>query len=99
MKMDHCVGNLSVDVTDELGAVPAEFCHADALRKTYGRATRYLLDPTRYMQAQETGRRKAAKILGGDFYQLLRPCLREPLGGAQSSALRSSTGSQASSGG
>ena len=62
-KMDHLVGNLGVDAIDELGAVAADLLHADALRKTYGRAMRYGLDPTRYMQAQETWGRMAAKIL------------------------------------
>ena len=35
-KMDRLAGNLGVDVIDELGAVPGDLLHADALRKTYG---------------------------------------------------------------
>ena len=30
-KMDHLVGNFGVDVIDELGAVPGDMLHADAL--------------------------------------------------------------------
>jgi hypothetical protein len=68
--MDRLAGNLGVDVIDELGAVPGDLLHADALRKTYGRAMMHGLDPTRYMQAQETWGRMPVKILSGDFYQL-----------------------------
>ena len=35
-KMDRIAGSLGVDVIDELGAVPGDLLHADALRKTYG---------------------------------------------------------------
>ena len=73
--MDHLAGNLGVDVIDELGAVPANLIHADALRKTYGRATRCRLDPARYMQSQETWGRMAAEISSGDFYQSPPPSL------------------------
>ena len=69
-KMDRLAGNLGVDVIDELGTVPGDLLHADALRKTYGRAMMHGLDTTRYMQAQETWGRMPAKILSGDFYQL-----------------------------
>ena len=53
-KPDRLTGTLSVDVTDELGAVPGPLLHADALRTTYGSALRYGLDPTKYMRPQET---------------------------------------------
>ena len=69
-KMDRLVENLGVDVTDEVGAVPADLLHADCLRKTYGRALRHNLDPTVYMKTAETWGRMARKILSGDFYQL-----------------------------
>ena len=69
-KMDRLAGDLGVDVIDELGAVPAEMLHADALRKTYGRARRHNLDPTLYMKPQETWGRMPCKVLSGDFYQL-----------------------------
>ena len=46
-KMDRLVGELGVDVIDELGAVPGDLVHADALRKTYGRCLRYNLDTWR----------------------------------------------------
>ena len=69
-KMDRLTGSLGVDVTDELGCVSGDLLHADALRKTYGRAQRFELDPTRYMQPAETWGRMAGKILCGEFYQL-----------------------------
>ena len=69
-KMDRLAGNLAVDVIDELGAVPGEMLHADALRKTYGRCFRQNLDTTAYMKPSETWGRMPAKILCGDFYQL-----------------------------
>ena len=69
-KMDRLVGELGVDVIDELGAVPGDLLHADALRETYGRAFRYDLETTAYMKPGETWGRMAAKILAGDFYQL-----------------------------
>ena len=69
-KMDRLVGELGVDVIDELGAVPADLLHADALRKTYGRCLRHNLETTVYMKRGETWGRMAAKILAGDFYQL-----------------------------
>ena len=68
--MDRLTGSLGVDVTDELGCVSSDLLHADALRKTYGRAQRFELDPTRYMQPAETWGRMPGKILCGDFYQL-----------------------------
>ena len=55
---------------DELGCVSGALLHADALRKTYGRSTRYGLDATKYMHAQESWGRMPVKILSGDFYQL-----------------------------
>ena len=69
-KMDRLAGDLGVDVIDELGTVQAEMLHADALRKTYGRARRHNLDPTLYMKPQETWGRMPVKLLSGDFYQL-----------------------------
>lgn len=69
-KMDRLVGNLGVDVIDELGAVPGDLLHADALRKSYGRCQRHNLDTTAYMKPAETWGRMAGKLLCGDFYQL-----------------------------
>ena len=69
-KMDRLVGELGVDVIDELGCVPGDLLHADALRKTYGRCLRYNLDTTKYMKPGETWGRMPVKILSGDFYQL-----------------------------
>ena len=68
--MDHLAGNLGIEVIDELGCVPRDLLHADALRKTYGRAQRHNLDTTKYMQPNETWGRMPCKILSGDFYQL-----------------------------
>ena len=68
-KMDRLAGELGVDVSDELGCVPGNLIHADALRKTYGR-WRHDLGATKYMQPAETWGRMAAKLLCGDFYQL-----------------------------
>ena len=69
-KMDRLAGDLGVDVIDELGAVPSELLHADALRKSYGRAPRHGLNALAYMKPQETWGRMPAKILCGDFCQL-----------------------------
>ena len=69
-KMDRITGGLGVDVIDEVGALAADLLHADALRRTYGRALRHNLDPIVYMKPQETWGRMACKILCGDFYQL-----------------------------
>ena len=69
-KMDRIAGDLGVDVIDELGAVPGDLLHADALRKTYGRCLRHDLDTLAYMKPGETWGRMAAKILAGDFYAL-----------------------------
>jgi hypothetical protein len=69
-KMDRLAGDLGVDVIDELGCVPGDLLHADALRKTYGRCLRYNLDSTQYMKPTETWGRMPCKILSGDFYQL-----------------------------
>ena len=69
-KMDRLGGELGVDVIDELGCVPGDLLHADALRKTYGRCLRYNLDATKYMKPAETWGRMPAKILCGDFLQL-----------------------------
>ena len=69
-KMNRLAGDLGVEVIDELGCVPGELLHADALRKTYGRCLRHNLDTTKYMQPNETWGRMPAKILSGDFYQL-----------------------------
>ena len=69
-KMDRITGGLGVDVIDEVGALAADLLHADALRRTYGRALRHNLDPIVYMKPQETWGRMACKLLCGDFYQL-----------------------------
>ena len=69
-KMDRLAGDLGVDVIDELGCVPSDLLHADALRKTYGRCLRHNLDTTKYMKPSETWGRMPVKILSGDFYQL-----------------------------
>ena len=69
-KLDRLTGSLGVDVTDELGCISGDLLHADALRKTYGRARRFELDLTRYMQPAETWGRMPARIPSGDFYQL-----------------------------
>ena len=68
--MDRLAENLGVEVTDELGCVPGDLLHADALRKTYARCLRHDLDSTRYMKPAEPCRRMPANILSGDFYQL-----------------------------
>ena len=52
--MDRLVGELGVDVIDELGAVAGDLLHADALRKTYGRCLRHNLGTTAYMKPRET---------------------------------------------
>ena len=69
-KLNRLTSTAGVDVIDEVGAVPGSSLHADALRATYGRALRHNLDPTKYMQPQETWGRMLAQILCGDFYQL-----------------------------
>ena len=69
-KMDFLTGDLAVGAIDEIGAVPGDLLHADALRTTYGRCLRYNLDPTLYMKPSETWGRMFAKILCGDFLQL-----------------------------
>ena len=69
-KLDRLAGDLGVDIIDELGCVPANLLHADALRKTYGRCLRHNLDTTKYMKPSETWGRMPVKILSGDFYQL-----------------------------
>eukprot|EP00972_Heterocapsa_arctica_P017591 2600907-Heterocapsa_arctica.AAC.1 len=69
-KLDRVAGDLGVDVIDELGCVPGELLHADALRKTYGRCLRHDLDSTQYMKPAETWGRMPCKLLSGDFYQL-----------------------------
>ena len=68
--MDRLAGDLGVDVIDELGCVPGDLLHADALRKTYGRCLRHNLDTTKYMKPSETWGRMPVKILSGHFYQL-----------------------------
>ena len=69
-KLDRVAGSLGVDVIDELGCVSGSMLHADALRKTYGRALRFDLQTIAYMKPQETWGRMPCKILCGDFYQL-----------------------------
>ena len=68
--MDRIVGQLGVDVIDELGAVPGDLLHADALRKTHARCLRHNLDTMLYMKPEETWGRMPAKILAGDFFAL-----------------------------
>ena len=46
-KMDRLTSSLGVDAIDELGAVPGDLLHADALRKTYGRCLHHNLTPRR----------------------------------------------------
>ena len=53
-RMDRLTSTLGVDVIDELGAVPGDLLHSDALRKTYGRCLRHNLDTTAYMKPAET---------------------------------------------
>ena len=69
-KMDRLVGEIGIDVIDELGCCSGTLIHADALRKTYGRSLRYNLDATQYMKPQETWGRMPVKLLSADFYQL-----------------------------
>ena len=69
-KLDRTKGEVGVEATDELGCVQAELLHADCLRTSYGRALRYKLDSTLYMQPQEKWGRMPARILSGDFLQL-----------------------------
>ena len=69
-KLDRLTGEMGVDVIDELGCVPGDLLHADALRKTYGRALRYNIDPTAYLKPQETWGWVPCKLLSGDFLQL-----------------------------
>ena len=69
-KMDRITGSLGVDVIDEVGALAGDLLHADALRRTYGRALRHNLDPLAYMKPQETWGRMPIKLLCGDFFQL-----------------------------
>ena len=59
-KLDRFAGDFGVDVIDELGCVPGDLLHADALRKTYGRSRRHKLDTTRYMKPKETWGRMAS---------------------------------------
>ena len=44
-KMDRITGSLGVDVIGEVGALAGDLLHADALRRTYGRALRHDLYP------------------------------------------------------
>ena len=53
-KMDRITGKLGVDVIDEVGALASDLLHADALRRTHGRALRHDLDPLAYMKPHET---------------------------------------------
>ena len=69
-KLDRLLSKLGVDVIDELGCVPGDLLHADALRKTYGRCQGHNLDSLLYMKPTETWGRMPVKILSGDFYQL-----------------------------
>ena len=69
-KMDRITGSLGVDVIDEVGALASDLLHADALRRTHGRALRHDLDPLAYMKPHETWGRMPIKLLCGDFFQL-----------------------------
>ena len=69
-KMDRITGSLGVDVIDEVGALAGDLLHADALRRTFGRALLHDLDPVAYMKPQETWGRMPVKLLCGDFFQL-----------------------------
>ena len=68
--MDRITGSLGVDVIDEVGALAGDLLHADALRRSYGRALRHDLDAVAYMKPQETWGRMPIKLLCGDFFQL-----------------------------
>ena len=63
-------GSAGIEVTDELGTVPADLLHADALRATYCRARKHNFPTTTYMRPQDSWGRVFAKILCGDFLQL-----------------------------
>ena len=63
-------GPVGVETTDEVGTVPADLLHADALRATYVRARTHRFSTASYMRPAETWGRAFAKILCGDFYQL-----------------------------
>ena len=63
-------GPVGVEVTDEVGTVPGDLLHADALRSTYARARIHSFSTVSYMRPAETWGRVFAKILCGDFYQL-----------------------------
>ena len=69
-KMDRLVGEIGIDVIDELGCCSGTSIHADALRKTYGRSLRYNLDATQYMKPEETWGCMPVNLWCGDFYQL-----------------------------
>ena len=68
--MDRITRSLGVDVIDEVGALAGDLLHADALRRTYGRALCHDIDPIAYMKPQEAWGRMPIKILCGDFFQL-----------------------------
>ena len=82
-KLHRLTSAVGVDVIDEVGAVPGPLLHADALLTSYGRALKHDLDPTKYMQPQETWGRMPAKILCGDFYQLQPVPASSSLSGAR----------------
>ena len=69
-KMDRLVGEIGIDVIDELGCCSGTSIHADALRKTYGRSLRYNLDAPQYMKPEETWGCMPVNLWCGDFYQL-----------------------------
>ena len=77
-KMDRITRSLGVDVIDEVGALAGDLLHADALRRTYGRALCHDLDPIAYMKPQEAWGRMPIKILCGDFSSY-RLCLHQLL--------------------
>ena len=70
-KVDRLAGKTGIAVIDELGCVNGSLLHADALRNTYGGSLRFSLDTTGYMQPQQAWGCILARILCGDFYQLL----------------------------
>ena len=63
-------GPVGVEATDEVGTVPGDLLHADALRSTYVRARIHRFSTASYMRPAETWGRVFAKVLFGDFYQL-----------------------------
>ena len=70
MKLLLIRGTVGVEVIDEVGIVPPDLLHADALRSSYVRCGLHGSEIGQYMRPEETWGRVPAKILCGDFYQL-----------------------------